>query len=81
MKEPAFTGEEVGLRVVNAADDQVGRVTGVGDGALCVELDPGVVDAAKTKLGVTDGDEGDARRLEPDDIAEIDGGAVRLAHL
>ena len=72
-----FTESDEGKRVVNAGDDEIGRVVDVRHGTAYVDPDPSMFDTIKSKLGWGDVDE-DTYPLQQADVAEVTGDEVRL---
>lgn len=77
MATMSYTDENVGMRVVNASGEEIGRVTEVRSGVAYVDPDPSAFDTLKAKLGWEDSDE-DAYPLRDDQVSEVTDDEIRL---
>lgn len=77
MNRDTVTEDDEGKRVVNAAGEKVGIVSGISGGTAYVDPDPGLADALKSKLGWGDVDEDDYP-LKGDRIDTITDDEIRL---
>lgn len=73
-----FTDADEGMPVVDINDNPVGVVKSVDDGTAYVELDPGLVDAITSNLGLGNGGEGDAYALREEMVDRVTDEKVRL---
>lgn len=77
MNSPSITDAEEGKRVVNAAGEKIGIVSGVRAGTAYVDADPGLTGTIKSKLGWEDIDDDDYP-LNEDRIDTITDDEIRL---
>lgn len=73
---PMVTDDEEGKKVVQGTET-IGRVVEVKHGTAYIDLDPGVTDTIKSKLGWGDRDE-DTYPLQEESISEITDDEIRL---
>lgn len=72
-----FTDDDVGKKVVNANDDEIGIVAAVEHGTAHVEPDPGMFDSIKAKLG-WEGSSEETYPLQEEAVADVTSDHVRL---
>lgn len=73
-----FTEADEGIPVVDINDDPVGVVRRVEDGTAYVELDPGLIDAITSNLGLGGGHGENAYRLREEMVDRVTDEKVRL---
>ncbi|AEN06396.1 hypothetical protein [Halolamina sp.] len=77
MERTNVTEDDEGKQVVNTRGEKVGMVSEVRDGTAYVNLDPGITDSIRSRLGWGDADQDDYR-LDRDRIATVTDDEIRL---
>ena len=77
MSQRTLTEEDEGKRVVNVSGDRIGVISGVRNGSVFVDPNPGITDTIKSKLGWENVDEDDYS-LKHSKIDRVTDDEVRL---